>query len=134
MFSKSKEHGREKRNSKPEEKLTQHRETKLFAGLAAGVIGGLVATWALEKYQQGAVEATRRAESAVNAEPTLSRQQEEQLREQQRAHGEAAHRIAKSAVGRKLKPYPAAQRGRHRALRGRCTRRRHYGLHRGDSP
>lgn len=102
MFSKSKERGRKKRHSQPERKPTRHSETKLLAGLAAGVIGGIVATWALDKYQQGAVEATRRAEAAVNAEPTLSRQQEDQLREQHRGHAEAAHRIAKSAVGRKL--------------------------------
>lgn len=102
MFSKSKKHDRAKRNNKPEGNLTQHRETKLLAGLAAGVIGGIVATWALDKYQQGAVAATRRAEAAVNAEPILSRQQEDQLREQQRSHGEAAHRIARSAVGKKL--------------------------------
>jgi hypothetical protein len=102
MFSKSKEHDRKKRSSQPERKLTGHRETKLLAGFAAGVVGGIVATWALDKYQQGAVEATRRAEAAVNAEPTLSRQQEDQLREQQRGHAEAAHRIAKSTVGKKL--------------------------------
>jgi hypothetical protein len=80
----------------------KHRETKLLAGFAAGIIGGIVATWALDKYQQGAVTATRRAEAVANAEPDLSRQQEDQLREQQRAHAEAAHRIAKSTVGRKL--------------------------------
>jgi hypothetical protein len=102
MFSKSKEHDRKKRSSQPEKKRAKHREAKLLAGLAAGVVGGIVATWALDKYQQGAVEATRRAENAVNAEPVLSRQQEDQLRDQQHAHGEAAHRIAKSAVGRKL--------------------------------
>lgn len=102
MFSKSKEHGRKKSHSQPERKPTRHSETKLLAGFAAGVIGGIVATWALDKYQQGAVEATRRAEAAVNAEPTLSRQQEDQLREQHRGHAEAAHRIAKSTVGRKL--------------------------------
>lgn len=102
MFSKSKEHGRKKHHSQPEGKPTRHRETKLLAGLAAGVVGGIVATWALDKYQQGAVEATRRAEVAVNAEPTLSRQQADQLREQHRGHAEAAHRIAKSTIGRKL--------------------------------
>lgn len=102
MFGNSKEHDRKKRNSRAEKTPARHSETKLLAGLAAGVIGGLVATWALDKYQQGAVEATRRAENAVNAGSALSRQQEDQLREQQRSHGEAAHRIAKSTVGRKL--------------------------------
>ena len=55
------------------------REIKLVGGLVAGAIGGIVATWALDKYQEGALKATRRAEDAVDAEPVLSRQQEDQM-------------------------------------------------------
>jgi uncharacterized membrane protein YagU involved in acid resistance len=102
MFSNSKKSVREAREKQSGKKQKQRHQTRLFAGLAAGVVGGIVATWALDKYQQGAVEATRRAEAAVNADPVLSRQQEDQLHEQQRVHAEAAHRIAKSTVGRKL--------------------------------
>jgi hypothetical protein len=102
MFRTSKEHNRKQRNRQPEKKQKNRHETELLAGLAAGVVGGIVATWVLDKYQQGAVEATRRAEKAVKAEPVLSRQQEDQLREQQQAHAETAHRIAKSTVGKKL--------------------------------
>lgn len=101
MFSKSKS-VRKSGDKHPENRRTKYREVKLLGGLAAGIIGGLVATWALDKYQQGAIEATRRVEDAANAEPVFSRQQEEQLREQQRAHGEAAQRIARSTTGRKL--------------------------------
>ncbi len=86
----------------PEKKQKKRRETNILGGLAAGVLAGVVATWVLDKYQQGAIDATRRVEDAANAERTLSRQQEDQLREQQRAHAQAAQRIAKSAVGRKL--------------------------------
>jgi F0F1-type ATP synthase assembly protein I len=101
MFSKLK--SRRKPDDKQQEKRrTKHREVKLLGGLAAGVLGGIVATWVLDKYQQGAIEATRRMEDAANTEPVFSRQQEEHLREQQRAHAEAAQRIAKSATGRKL--------------------------------
>lgn len=101
MFSQSKS-VRKSGDKHPENRRTKYREVKLLGGLAAGIIGGLVATWALDKYQQGAIEATRRVEDAANAEPVFSRQQEEQLREQQRAHGEAAQRIARSTTGRKL--------------------------------
>lgn len=101
MFSKSKS-ARKQRDKQTERGRTKYREVKLLGGLAAGVIGGLVATWALDKYQQGAIEATRRVEDAANAEPVFSRQQEEQLREQQRGHAEAAQRIARSTTGRKL--------------------------------
>jgi predicted lipid-binding transport protein (Tim44 family) len=86
----------------PGKKTKKRREVKLFGGLAAGIIGGLVATWVLEKYQQGALEATRQAESAFDADPVLSRRQEDQLRTQQRAHAEAAERIAQSTFGKGL--------------------------------
>lgn len=101
MFSKSK-NARKSRERQQEKRSKRGREVKLLGGLAAGVVAGLVATWVLDKYQQGAVQATRRVEDATNAEPVFSRQQEDQLREQQRAHAEAAQRIAKSTTGRKL--------------------------------
>jgi predicted lipid-binding transport protein (Tim44 family) len=87
---------------KPEKNSKKRREIKLVGGLAAGIIGGIVATWVLDKYQQGALEATRAAENAVNAEPFLSRRQEDRLREQQVAHAEAAERIAQSTFGKGL--------------------------------
>ncbi|HEY3991171.1 MAG TPA: hypothetical protein VGM02_17860 [Acidobacteriaceae bacterium] len=111
MFSKSNNARRKRAHDRnpdrrpdrnPEKKTKNRHEIKLLGGLAAGVIGGVVATWALDKYQQGALEAIRRAEDAANAEPVLSRQQEEQLREQHRTHAEAAQRIAKSTIGRNL--------------------------------
>jgi hypothetical protein len=87
---------------KPEKNSKKPREIKLLGGLAAGIIGGIVATWVLDKYQQGALEATRAAENAVDAEPILSRRQEDRLREQQQAHVEAAERIAHSTFGKGL--------------------------------
>jgi hypothetical protein len=101
MFSKSKNAGKQ-RDRQPRKREKKRRESNILGGLAAGVLAGIVATWVLDKYQQGAIDATRRAEDAANAGRTLSRQQEDQLREQQRAHAQAAQRIAKSAVGRKL--------------------------------
>jgi hypothetical protein len=98
MFRKSKSTARKLQEIKP----NQRREVKILGGLAAGMIGGIVATWVLDKYQQGALEATRRVEDATKAEPFLSRQQEEQLHEQHRAHADTARRIAKSATGKKL--------------------------------
>jgi hypothetical protein len=92
----------ERHSEKHPEKKQKKREIKLFAGLAAGIIGGIVATWVLDKYQQGALEATRAAENAVDADPVFSRRQEDRLREQQRAHAEAAERIAKSTFGKGL--------------------------------
>jgi putative membrane protein len=74
----------------------------LFAGLASGMIGGLVATWVLDMYHQGTLEATRRTENAVGTGPVLSRHQEERMRDQQRAHVETADRIAKSTIGKRL--------------------------------
>jgi putative membrane protein len=103
MFRKSKDARKGKERQRQQEKRPKRgREVKLLGGLAAGIVAGLVATWVLDKYQQGAVQATRRVEDATNAEPVFSRQQEDQLREQQRGHAEAAQRIAKSTMGRKL--------------------------------
>ncbi len=104
MFNKSKDVQKKNRSSKPPEPKPKKkkREIKLMAGIAAGAIGGIVATWALDQYQEGALEATRRAEDALDADPKLSRQQEDQMRDYQRAHAEAAHRISKSAFGKGL--------------------------------
>ncbi len=98
MFRKSNNAARKLQDFQPKKR----HETKLLGGVAAGLIAGLVATWVLDKYQQGALQATRRVEDAADAQPHLSRQQEEQLREQHRAHVDTARRIAKSATGRKL--------------------------------
>jgi hypothetical protein len=98
MFRKSKSVAQKLQEIQPK----KHREIKLLGGLATGMIAGIVATWVLEKYQQGALEATRRVEDAARSEPFLSRQQEEHLREQHRAHADTARRIAKSATGKKL--------------------------------
>jgi hypothetical protein len=93
MFRKSKDAARNPSN---------RRQVKLLGGFAAGVIGGIVATWALDKFQLGAMEATRRAEDAANAQPFLSRQQEDERRRQLRAHAEAAERLARSTTGKGL--------------------------------
>jgi putative membrane protein len=102
MFRKSNDATRKHPDKQPAKKQKKQREIKLLAGLAAGIVGGLVATWVLEKYQEGALEATRAAESAVDAEPILSRQQEDRLRSQHRAHAETAELIAKSTFGKGL--------------------------------
>jgi hypothetical protein len=103
MFSKPNDASRKRGQKKqPEKKRRKRREIKLLGGLAAGVIGGLVATWALDRYQEGSLEATRRAENAAGASPILSRRQEEQIQDQQRAHAEAAVRIARSTFGKRL--------------------------------
>ena len=107
MFRKTNDDARKRTHDKrtekqPEKKSRKRREIKPLAGLAAGIIGGLVATWVLEKYQEGALQATRRVENAVDADPVLSRRQEDQLRGQHRAHAEAAERIAQSTFGKRL--------------------------------
>jgi hypothetical protein len=79
---------RRKRPDRKPEKKRKRREVKLLGGLAAGVIGGIVATWALDRYQEGSLEATRR--------------RKDQLQEQQRVHAEAAERIAESTFGKHL--------------------------------
>jgi hypothetical protein len=86
----------------PEKKSKKRGEISLFGGLAAGFIGGIVATWVLDKYQQGALEVTRRAENAVGAGPVLSHYQEDQMHDQQRAHAETADRLARSTLGKGL--------------------------------
>jgi hypothetical protein len=82
MFRKTNDAGRKRAyNRRPErrpEKKRKRREIKLLGGLAAGVVGGLVATWALDRYQEA------------------------ELEDQQRAHSEAAERIAKSTFGKRL--------------------------------
>ena len=105
MFSKTSRKSHEARRKRPDkqpERSQKGPQIKLFAGLAAGFLGGIAATWVLDKYQQGALEVTRRAENAVGAGPVLSRYQEHQLRDQQRAHIETADRLAKSTLGKNL--------------------------------
>jgi hypothetical protein len=70
MFSKSNDARRKRPERKPEKKRKRH-ETKLLGGLAAGVIGGIVATWALDRYQEGAFEASRRRESTTGTAPIV---------------------------------------------------------------
>jgi hypothetical protein len=103
MFRKSNDTRRKYAQERhPETKPKKGHPVKLFGGLAAGFVGGIVATWVLDKYQQGALEVTRRAEDAVGAGPVLSRYQENQLRGQQRAHAETADRLARSTRGKGL--------------------------------
>jgi hypothetical protein len=75
MFSKSNDARRKRAHDRrPDRKPTKTRkrhETKLLGGLAAGVIGGIVATWALDRYQQGALEATRRRENTTGTAPIV---------------------------------------------------------------
>jgi putative membrane protein len=103
MFRKSNDARRKRAQERhpekqPEKKSGKRSEINLFGGLAAGIIGGIVATWVLDKYQQGALEVTRRAEGAVGAGPVLSRYQEDQMHDQQRAHAETADRLARSTI------------------------------------
>jgi hypothetical protein len=70
MFSKSND-ARRKGPAKKPEKKRKRREIKLLGGLAAGVIGGIVATWALDRYQEGALEGTRRRENITGAAPIV---------------------------------------------------------------
>jgi putative membrane protein len=86
----------------PAKKRKKPGEIHLFAGLASGMIGGIVATWVLDMYKRGALEATRRAENAVGTGPVLSRHQEEQMHDQERAHVQVAERIVKSTIGKRL--------------------------------
>ncbi|MFL6426647.1 MAG: hypothetical protein ACJ71S_00275, partial [Acidobacteriaceae bacterium] len=88
---------RRKRGDRKPEKKRKRREIKLLGGLAAGVVGGIVATWALDCYQKGSVQATRRAENAEGAAPILSRRQEDGI--QERHHAE---HIVKSTFGKQL--------------------------------
>jgi putative membrane protein len=112
MFRKSKDARRKRAQERhpekqpekksPERKSKKRGEISIFGGLAAGIIGGIVATWVLDKYQQGALEVTRRVEDALGAGPVLSPYQEDQMRGQQRAHAETADRLAKSTLGKSL--------------------------------
>jgi hypothetical protein len=92
MFSKP--NGKRRRAAKrPERKKPQvKRRTRPLAGLVAGVIGGVVATWVLDSYQRGAAAATRQSEKAAGLDPALSRQAEE-------AHGEVAERVTRAISG-----------------------------------
>ena len=91
---------RRKRGDRKPEKKRKRREIKLLGGLAAGVIGGIVATWALDCYQKGSLQAARHSQNEAGAAPILSRRQEDELQEQ--GHAEAAERIAKSTFGKHL--------------------------------
>jgi hypothetical protein len=75
MFSKSNDARRKRAHDRrPDRKPTNTRkrhETKLLGGLAAGVIGGIVATWALDRYQEGAFEGTRRRENTTGTAPIV---------------------------------------------------------------
>lgn len=102
MFSKSKDAARKQREKQPDKKRQQRREIHLLAGFAAGVIGGIVATWVVDIYQRGALEVTRRAENAVGAGPILSARQEGHIQERRRAHAETAERLVRSTTGKRL--------------------------------
>jgi putative membrane protein len=107
MFRKSNDSRRKRADNRPPNKTTRKiRRNRggihLLGGLVAGVVGGIVATWVLDIYQRGALEATRRAENAVGAGPVLSRHQEAQMRSQERAHLQTAQSIVKSTIGRRL--------------------------------
>jgi hypothetical protein len=101
MFSKRKDDKRKRTAArKPDRKKPKvRRRTRPLAGLVAGVIGGVVATWVLDSYQRGAAAATRQGESAAGLDPVLSQQQEEQQKGQERAHGEVAERLSKAISG-----------------------------------
>jgi hypothetical protein len=75
MFSKSNDTRRKRAHDRrPERKPTKTRkrhETKLLGGLVAGVIGGIVATWALDRYQEGALESSRRRENTTGTAPIV---------------------------------------------------------------
>jgi hypothetical protein len=61
----------EKHPDRKPEKKRRTREVKLLGGLAAGIIAGIVATWALDRYQEGALQATRRRENTTGAAPIV---------------------------------------------------------------
>jgi hypothetical protein len=75
MFSKSNDTRRKRAHDRrPDRKPTKTRkrhETKLLGGLVAGVIGGIVATWALDRYQEGALESSRRRENPTGTAPIV---------------------------------------------------------------
>jgi len=83
-------------------KQTQKKnQVKLMSGLFAGAIAGLAATWVLDRYQEGALAATRRAENSADAGSSFSRQQAEQIRSHHLIHKEAAQHLAQ-VVGKNL--------------------------------
>jgi hypothetical protein len=100
MFSKAKDNKRKRAARKPDRRKPQvRRRTRPLAGLAAGVVGGLIATWVLDNYQRGAVAATRKGEKAAGLDPLLSKQHAEQQKGQERAHGEVAERVTRAISG-----------------------------------
>lgn len=101
MFSKANSDRRKRAARKPNKPKVKRR-TRPMAGLAAGVIGGLVATWVLDNYQRGAVAATRGGEKAAALDPVVSEQQAEQQRRQERVHGEVAQRVTRAVSGKGL--------------------------------
>jgi putative membrane protein len=80
----------------------KRKPVKLMSGLIAGTIAGLAATWVLDRYKEGAVAVTRRAEDAAGADATFSRQQSEQIRSHHPVHKEAAQFLAQFTVGKRL--------------------------------
>jgi hypothetical protein len=73
----------------------------LTGGLIAGAIAGLFATWVLDRYQEGALSATRRAEQSSTAGSTFSRRQAEHIQSYHRVHRNAAQSLAR-LVGKRL--------------------------------
>jgi hypothetical protein len=74
---------------------------RLLSSLLVGALAGVAATWVLDRFQQGAIAATRRAEAAANAGSELSRLQQRDLETQQLVHADSAARLARAA-GRRL--------------------------------
>jgi putative membrane protein len=77
-------------------------EVNLAAGLVAGALAGLAATWVLDRYHEGALAATRHAEQVAQADDSFSRRQAEQIRSYQEAREETAKRLAQAALGKRL--------------------------------
>ena len=80
----------------------KRKPIKLMSGLAAGAIAGLAATWVLDRYKEGAVAVTRRAEEASGADDSFSRQQAQQIRSHHEIHKEAAQLLAHLTTGKRL--------------------------------
>jgi putative membrane protein len=103
MFCKANDPRRRRSAKRPDRKQPKvRRRTNPLAGLAAGLIGGVVATWILDNYQRGALEATRQAERAAGADPVVSKQQEAAIEGQERAHAEVAGHVAEAVAGTPL--------------------------------
>ncbi len=73
-----------------------------LAGLAAGLLGGAVATFVLDLFQQASIKTTQKAEWALNARPRFSEQQKAQLRGYAYAHAESATRLSNVLTGKDL--------------------------------